>query len=304
MGARGVRCGMMTWAKIIASVLGAAACLIAFLALTEEYERDVVSEASQGRVLEVTEDGVRYERFNPDSPWDDDGDGWVGPYTDQDVPSDIVFNVGDPLTIRAGKIEQSLAPPTPLLLVGFVLCLLFAVWSFIQPRLEAKQIARAQQNPLDLIELMIRKTRRNKLVAAFWLFAMGAPITAVGIALGEKLWEQIFLGALGGISILVGVFTAWSAWQLRSPKDAPVLQALRTTPERIVWLYVYELEVNSVLTSTLFVCQDDGKKYDFNLLELDPNPLMQALSQLVPHAAVGYTKEREQAWKSAPASLR
>lgn len=295
---------MVAWLKAIAAVLGAAACLIPYLALTEEYERDVVSEPSQGRVVAVTDEGVRYERFEPGSSWDEDGDGWIGPYTDEDAPSDLGLEPGDPLVIRAGKLEQSLAPPTPLLLVGFVLCLLFAVWSFVRPKLEQRAIERVRHDPLAFIELMLRKTRTNKLVAAFWLIAMSAPITLAGVFLGEKLWEQIFLGALGAIGVGMGLFTAWGAWQLRNPENAPVLRAIRETPERIVWLYVLEVEVNSVMTYSLFVCRDDGSKFDFNLLELDPDPLLETLTKLLPHATVGYSKELEQTWKQAPASLR
>ena len=294
---------MVTWLKAIAAVLGAAACLIAYLALTEEYERDIVSEPQQGRVLAITDEGVRYVRHSPGSPWDDDGDGWIGPYTDEDAPRDLGLQVGDPIVLRAGKLEQSLAPPTPLLLVGFVLCLLFAVWSFVRPRLEQRAIDRVRHDPIALIELMIRKTRTNKLVGAFWLIAMSAPITLAGVFLGEKLWEQIFLGALGAIGIGAGLFTAWSAWRLRNPKNAPVLRLIRETPQRIVWLYVLELEVNSVMTYTLFVCCDDGSKHDFNLLELEPDMLMASLVALVPHARVGYSKEREQAWKSQPSAF-
>jgi len=80
----------MTFLKALMGVLISAACLIAYLALTSEYEDALASEGTTGRVLEVREGAIRYEMYSPGSPWDDDGDGWVGPYTDDDVPDSAV----------------------------------------------------------------------------------------------------------------------------------------------------------------------------------------------------------------------
>ena len=297
---------MLTGMKVVASLLGAAACLIAFLALTEEYERDIVSEPTAGRVLEVTDDRVRYEKHSPGSPWDEDGDGWIGPYSDDEVPDDVrgSLSPGDPITLRAGKLEQSLAPPSPLLLVGLVLCLLFGVWSIVGPILERRAIQRARHEPMRFIELMIRKTRTTKIVSGSLTVLMSAPIMAAGIFLGEKLWEQIFLGALGGLGVVLGFVFLAGAWQLRDPKNAPILQVIRHHPERIVWMYVYELEVNNVPVYTLYLCGDDGSRYDFNLAQLEPQLLLDTLAGQLPQAVIGYSKEREKAWSASPATFR
>ncbi|MCZ7684125.1 MAG: hypothetical protein M5U28_37275 [Sandaracinaceae bacterium] len=78
----------MTILKVLLGVLVSAACLIAFLAMTDEYERARVAEPRQARVLEVREGVVRYEVYEPGSSWDEDGDGWIGPYRDEGVPAE------------------------------------------------------------------------------------------------------------------------------------------------------------------------------------------------------------------------
>lgn len=44
---------MPTALEVLGALCGVAACVIAFLAWTDEYERDLVSDPREGRVLEV-----------------------------------------------------------------------------------------------------------------------------------------------------------------------------------------------------------------------------------------------------------
>lgn len=297
---------MLTGLKITMGVLGAVACLIPYLALTESYERDRRAEPTPGRVVSVDADAVRYERHSPGSTWDEDGDGWIGPYTDDGVPDEVraVLQPGDQVTVRAGVLEQSLAPPSPLLLVGVVLCLLFAVWSFVGPRLERRAIDAARQDPERLLTLMIRKSRATKTVAALLLLAMGGGIAAVAL-IAERTGEQIFLLCLGGAGLLMGLVTAAGAWALRRPDRAPVLRRLREEPERFVWMYVEEVEGDAgMVVRTVHLCADDGERYDFHLLDLDPSPLLDVLRARLPGVLEGFDGERAKQWKQDPASLR
>jgi hypothetical protein len=294
----------MTGLKILLALLGAAACLIPYLALTDEHERALASEARQGRVVEVQDDVVRYEIHDPGSQWDEDGDGWIGPYSDEGVPSEAraALRPGDAVVVRSGQLEQSLSPPTPLFLVGFVLCLLFGVWAIVGPILERRAIEAARSQPLRLIELMVKKTRTTQLLAAFFLFVMGGGLAALPLFLPEEepLWQKLFIGGLGVIGLAVAALNAAGAWALRDPKNAPVLRAIRNEPQRIVWIYEHVVEVNEVPTYTLYVCRDDGVRYDFRLGTLRADALVESLAKTLPHAVLGYSRERERIYARSP----
>ncbi len=298
----------MTAIKVLGAVLGAAACLITFLALTEEYDDAMRSEARQGRVIAVEGDVVRYEILEPGSPWDEDGDGWIGPYTDEGVPeaARAALHPGDAVSVKSGQLEQSLSPPTPLLLVGVVICLLLGVWAIVAPIRDRRALAAARGDAMRVIEHMVRKSRSAKIVAGVTLFVIGVGFMALAVVLGsqEPLWQVLFIAGLGVLSLGLGAVAARGAWSLRDPGNAPVLRAIREEPQRIVWIYEHVLRVNGVPTHTLFVCRDDGQRYDFSLGQTPAAELMDNLAQLLPHAVLGYSREREVAYKSAPAQFR
>lgn len=297
----------MTILKVLLGVLVSAACLIAFLAMTDEYERARVADPRQARVLEVREGVVRYEVYEPGSSWDEDGDGWVGPYRDEGVPAEAAaaLSPGDPLVRRGGQLELSLAPPTKLLLVGVGLGILFALWSIISPILERRAVRRAQADPIRLFELMAKKTRTTKLIAALVLLACAAFIGGIAAIVDGAPWERAFLGGLALVALAVALFAAYGAWTLRDPRKAPVVRALLETPEKIVWVYEHRVIVSGVASHNLFLYCDDGQRLEFNLQQLTPEPLLDALAQRLPHAVFGYSPEHEARYRrSAPDFLR
>lgn len=297
----------MTALKVIGALLGAAACLIAFFALTDEYERAMASQPRQARVLSVDGDVVRYEIHEPGSSWDDDGDGWIGPYSDDGVPEDAraALHPGDSLVARSGKLEQSLHPPTPLLLVGALASLLLGVWAIVAPIRERRALAAARGDATRVIELMVRKSRGTKTIAAVAFMVIGVGLVALAVLLGAKepLWQVLFIGGLGLLSVGMAAYAAYGAWVLRDPANAPVLRAMREEPQRIVWIYEYVLRVNGIPTHTLYVCRDDGRRYDFSLGQLSADALIQSLAEKLPHAVLGYSPEREAEYKRSPGSF-
>lgn len=292
----------MTALKILLAVLGAAACLIPFLALTEEYERDSALEPTRGRVVAIEGDVVRYERHDPGSQWDDDGDGWVGPYTDDDVPAAALatLTAGTELELRGGELELSRSAPSKLLLVGFVLCLLFGGLWVAQPILGRRQLKAAAHDPVLVIEIMIRRTRTKSIVVGLLMLVIGVGIAGVAVAAGGELWEMAFLIGLGAISALVAVPGFMTAWSLRNVERAPVLDAILNQPTRIVWVYEHILTVNGIDQHNVHLRFVDGERFDFNLGDTAAAPLIDALRARLPHAAFGYSERRERQWVSAP----
>lgn len=298
---------MMTFLKALMGILITAACLIAYLAMTSEYEDALASEGSPGRVLEVTGDAIRYEVYSPGSPWDDNGDGWVGPYTDDGVPDSALATLqpGNPVTVKDGQLEVSLSRPSPLLLLGVFLGLLIAAWAFIGPMLERKAIAEAQSDPIRLIELMVEKTRNNAIVAGLIVALMGAGIGVVPFFDDSAgTGGLVFLVALALIAVGAGGFMLFNAWRLRDPKKAPVMRAILETPHRIVWVYQHVHEVNGVANNHIYVFLEDGTRHDFNIMQIDPQPLLIALRERLPNALFGYSPERQALYDSAPAEFR
>lgn len=296
---------MLIILKVLMAILGAGACLIAFLALTSEYERDRTVDPRDARVVEVTDGVVHYEIHAPGSDWDEDGDGWIGPYSDENVPEDArdALRPGTTLLERNGRLEPGITPPSRLLLAGVFVCLLLAVVMVVAFVRELREIARAASDPMRLIEVMLRKTRRSKISAAILLFGAGLAILGVTLFVGEGLGTQIFLGLLGLASLAFAAFLATEAWKLRDIANAPVLRAIREEPQRIVWIYAHETRVNGIAAYTVFLCRDDGGRYDFNLVEHDPEPLIGSLATMLPHALVGYTPDRLDAWSKSPTTF-
>lgn len=297
----------MTAIKVLGALLGAAACLIPFLALTDEYQRAIALDPQQARVISVDGELVGYEVQSAGSSYDDDGDGWIGPYTTDGVPeaARAALHPGDSVVARGSQLELTLSPPTPLFLVGFVACLLLGVWIVVAAIRERRAIAAARSDPMAMIELMVRKTRSAKIVASLTFLVFGAGLVALAIALeGEPLWQRLVIAAGGFLCATFVVWAGYGAWTLRDPKNAPVLRAIREEPQRIVWIYEHILVRNGVPIHTLWVCRDDGEKYHFSLGQLRADPLVQSLARVLPHAILGYSREREAAYKSSPASFR
>ncbi len=298
---------MMTFLKALMGVLITAACLIAYLALTSEYEDALASEGKPGRVLEVREDAIRYEIHDPGSMWDDDGDGWVGPYTDEDVPDSALATLqpGNPVTVKGGQLEVSLSRPSPLLLLGVFLGLFLAVWAFVGPMLERKAIAEAQSDPVKLIELMVKKTRSSQLIGGSITALMGIFIAVIPFFDDSAgTGGLVFLVVLGLIAIAAGGLMLFNGWKLRDPKRAPIMVAILQTPDRIVWVYQFVHEVNGVANNHIYVHLEDGTRHEFNIRQADPNPLLIALQEKIPNAIFGYSPERLQLFERAPADFR
>ena len=256
----------MHFLKTAGAGLGAVVFLIAALALGAGYEEARTLAPRAARVLDVRDSIIRYELQEPGSEWDKDGDGWIGPYVDDDVPewARAELRPGDPLVARGSRLELGLSPPSPLLWVGMILCLLAAGWFSVEPILERRSLARARGDASRLIELMARKTRRTKIVSALTLLALGASVGAVALMIAETAGERGFLGGLGALTIGYAFWLGAAAWRLRDLANIPVVKLMREAPERAVWIYPERASVNGIPLHFAFVCCDDGSKHGLN----------------------------------------
>ena len=276
--------------------------MIAFLAMSDEYERTSLEDPTQGRVLSIDDGIVRYERYSPGSPWDEDGDGWIGPYTEDGVPYDALGSLapGAPLELRGGELELARSAPTKALLVGFALSLLLALYFGFRPMLARRELRRVAGDPIAVIKLMLRRSRRTSLFIGLLMLSMGTFIAGVAFAPDTTTTEAAFLVGLGGISALISLPSFKTVWTLRDVARAPVLRAILEEPDRIVWLYERVVVVNGVSQYNLFVGFADGERFDFHLADTPAAPLVEALRARLPHAIVGYDEHREAQWQKAP----
>lgn len=296
----------MKYLLMSAGFLTALACLIAFFGLTEDYDRAISAEAGQARVLGIDGETVEYERFDPESPWDEDGDGWVGPYFSEDIPAKAraTLSEGSPLVIREGEPELALAPPSKLLLAGVGAGLFLAIWALVAPIIEQRKLAAAGGDPSRVFTLMVKKTRNASFLAGGSLIGLGTLVAVVPFLTEEpKLWELVFLVGLGVVSIIPGLLMVKSALPLLDPRKAPIIRAMEQTPERIVWVYVHIVEVNGFPSHNVWLCFDDGERFEFNLRQLEPTVLIASLEERLPHAVFGYHADLEALYSQSPADF-
>ncbi len=294
----------LTPLKVVLAILGMVGCLIPYLALTEEYSSQSSAEPGVGRVVEIDGERLIYQVY--DEPRDGRPGKWSNNRRSDDLPQEVLQRLepGVEIVTRRGVPEASLSRPTPLLLVGALFCALLGVWTVVAARRDRRILAEVEGNPLRLIEFMVGKTLKNKTVAGVLLFLMGVGIISTVFFADGETWELWFIVGIGLIALAVAAHSASAAYALRNPKQAPILRAIRDTPECIVWIYEQVLTVNGVPAHTIFVCCEDGKKLDFNLMQLPTQSLMHTLASMLPHATIGYDREREAAFQRDPASLR
>ncbi|MCX4247104.1 hypothetical protein [Paraliomyxa miuraensis] len=289
-----------------AGVLVMIACLIPFFALTSSYERAMAAPPKEGRVVMVEGAEVTYEIHDPDSPWEKDADGWVGPYVDEDIPAAAreKLSPGAPLVMREGKPEFSLSPPSKLLLLGALAGLLLAIWAFVAPILERRAFAAAGNDPKSIFIFMVKKTRNARLLGGPLLVLLGVLVGVVPFVDEDAgTGSVVFLVGLGGVGVLFGLFVLARAIPLLDPSRSAIVRSLEETPERIVWVYEYIIEVDGIRNFNVFICFDDGNRFEMNLRQLEPDPLLSALRERLPHAVFGYNRELDSLFGQAPAQF-
>lgn len=103
-----------------------------------------------------------------------------------------------------------------------------------------------------------------------------------------------------GVSALVHIYKNWNNNQL--------MQILRYQPRQIVWIYsvVVENSPFGVLLfkkGTLFIKMIDGAEISLALPARKLKLATHTLGRLLPHAAIGYSKERENQYQRNPKLL-
>lgn len=172
----------------------------------------------------------------------------------------------------------------------------------------------AAQGPagLAVIEDMLRATRKTKLIAGSLMAVLGLPLILVVLvpSVREEMGVAgaLFIVGLGVLSVAVGGFALVQAHRLRDVRSAPVYRTLVEQPERIVWFYEFVMTTNGVPNHSVVLMCGDGTKFEFNLRQGDPGALLSVLSDMLPHAVFGYSRERVQLFKQTrdrfPAAVR
>jgi hypothetical protein len=156
---------------------------------------------------------------------------------------------------------------------------------------------------LAVIEEMLRATRKTKLIGGTLMAVMGLPLILVVLvpSIREEmgLGGALFIVGLGVLSVAMGGFFLVQAHRLGDVRRAPVFRTLVEAPERIVWFYEFVMTVNGVPNHSVVLMCGDGTKFEFNLRQADPSPLLHALSEMLPHAVFGYSRERVTLFKQA-----
>jgi len=208
------------------------------------------------------------------------------------------------LVVRRGMPELAASPPSPLFLLGAVAGLLFAIWAIVAPILERKQLNAIRDDSLAIVRFMLCKSRNSLLVILSAALAAAAFFVVVGVFADDGgTGGRVALFVFAGICVLAAAAMGRGAWRLRNPSKAPLMHTLKRNPTRIVWVYVNQVIVYGISSFNIFVCRDDGRRYELHLRQLDPQLALAALKDRLPKAAFGFSEELEEEYRRSPGSF-
>ncbi len=150
---------------------------------------------------------------------------------------------------------------------------------------------------------MLETTRKTKYISGVLLVVLGLPLLVLPMFIEGKLWELLLIGGLGAIAVGMGAYQLFQGYQLRDVRKSPVFFTIQNHPERIVWIYEFVMVVNGVPNRSLYLWCKDGKKFEFNLRQLDVTELMGTLAHMMPHAVFGYSAELKALYRKSPADF-
>ena len=105
-----------------------------------------------------------------------------------------------------------------------------------------------------------------------------------------------FFGIIGALLVVLGVRT--------KPQRDPFYLALRDQPTRIVWIYDQVIKRNGVSHYGVTLNLDNGRSNGYSVPDQEKQIAMRnGFAQRCPNAIVGYSTEREVAYKRAPSSV-
>ncbi|NUP14007.1 MAG: hypothetical protein HOW73_48855 [Polyangiaceae bacterium] len=159
-------------------------------------------------------------------------------------------------------------------------------------------------NPSDHPAALAVLTEELRAAGREWYRAGFALVGAMAVVAGLTVWLAPAKAGLAAVAAL-GIPIAGALWWRghRLVRDAhPVLDALRTDRNVVVWIYARSLDGDPLPTVTIGMT--DGRLLDVPIARKHEERALSALAELCPSATLGFTPERALAFHRAPASLR
>ena len=291
----------------ICSVLAAAACTIAFLALQDSHAlfsangvvpatvvraipgKDrgsvVVSLVDQGKRRELSLENVTADEARALKPTDN-----VEVMRHQRSPDRVSLRV---------SVER--AKPSWTVAGAAVIFFLLASYLFVRPKLRRLRRAR-RTGPLDIVLDAVRDTRTTGFALSLFVFLpLGALIIAAlffddqppGVA------GLVVLGLLFVVSTMLGLWQLARSLRMLDLKRSPVFRLIAETPERIGWVYAHVVTTNGVQATAFVTLQlwlTDGSHTTLAVDPADKDELIHEIAHRAPRALLGYTEEAQTAY--------
>ncbi|MEM1327374.1 MAG: hypothetical protein AAGI23_15530 [Bacteroidota bacterium] len=163
-----------------------------------------------------------------------------------------------------------------------------------------------QKNELDIAINLLKKAAQREQTTRLLLaiFLLGS-----GLGLLYFFFEQSTLFSIAGLVMLAfGIHLSYLYFRFRDISRLPVFQKLKYQPKTIAWIYTllhqqmpygFQIGKNAIMYFKLVDGDEHSVKVDPKRAEV----ISAGLNHLLPHTTFGYTKEREERYASAPASL-
>lgn len=158
------------------------------------------------------------------------------------------------------------------------------------------------------VEFLIHEIRRGRpllIGLAVFVFAVAGGAALIPVEDGAAAWVSYGRVALIGLFVVTAVLCLVTAF--KNPMSYPGIVLLTREPQRIVWAHVARRVQNGMpVGAVLWLHTDAGARVEL-LLPSAPGSSERALAlvqQVAPHAAQGYSPERDALFARDPAALR
>ncbi|MBD3362710.1 hypothetical protein GF362_03255 [Candidatus Dojkabacteria bacterium] len=158
------------------------------------------------------------------------------------------------------------------------------------------------------------KSARSSILAGIIIFVFSLFLVVVLFLDKSMNNATLILAVLFTIFIFIlALYMIIRGIKLLNPNNSRVLDILKNEPHKVVWIYevrvshrsTKNVKTNVGKQSLVKLMLDNGKQlFAFQTVPDDAQKLVAVFKKLLPHATVGYTKERMAQYKKNPESLR
>lgn len=157
----------------------------------------------------------------------------------------------------------------------------------------------------DILKKSLRRDQLLKLIIGAFMIVVGVWIAS---NIESYFTSIIMLGGGAFLLVFYGVILVKTGFTFINVNGHPLYQLLQEKPKKIVWVY-------SILTvhqpfgfqlfkrGTLYFKLSDREVFEIYLKEKEILPFTESLTDMLPHASFGYTKEREEWYETEPLLL-